>query len=175
MLIEKEESAWGLEQELADYFGTYVKKHISDSDMLNEMQEYPPPANLKDLVPVLDPYMKKTLTEEGKGLVKDQDGDLATIQNRMLEIMGPLGAAWASLELHKCGEADLDIENVADQVKKAAILVGHAMNKVSWFRRLHVLGQPPNSRAIIRLRFTSLYNDPATFCEPNPRIGAAVG
>ena len=66
---------------------------------------------------------------------------MAVIQGKILEIMGPLGAAWASLEVNKIGDTEsFDPENVAEQVKKACILVGHAMNKVSWFRRLHILG-----------------------------------
>jgi hypothetical protein len=44
-----------------------------------EMEEYPPPRNLSDIVPKLDKFMVKALQDEGKGSAKDIDSDWATI------------------------------------------------------------------------------------------------
>ena len=36
---------------------------------------------------------------------------------------------------------DLDPHQLGDQLQKATILLGHAMNKISWYRRLHILSR----------------------------------
>ena len=66
------------------------KTHISDSDMANDMINFPPPKNL-DCVPVLDAWMKKALTDEGKNTAREQDSELHTIQKKFFNVMSPRG------------------------------------------------------------------------------------
>ena len=73
-------------------------------------------------------------------LTVDHDNDLTLIQKKIQDVMGPLGAAWGSLELYRSGKStNLEGNALTDQLQKSIILLGHAMQKVSWFRRLHVL------------------------------------
>ena len=71
----------------------------------------------------------------------------------ILQCDEPTGVAWASLELHRANqekkneEEDQEnptdvipgIDDICEQHQKAVILVGHGINRVSWFRRVHVL------------------------------------
>ena len=97
---------------MADFFKTYVLEHIPDADIAAEMEDYPTPTNLKEPVPILDDYMKKVLVDQKPNLVKDQDADLAIIQQRILDAKGPLGAAWASLQFHQNGETPMVLEDL---------------------------------------------------------------
>jgi hypothetical protein len=150
---EKEENDWEIPAELAEFFQYYCKTHIADADMATDMENFPPPKNLDSVVPVLDPWMKKALTDEGKNTAREQDTELHTIQKKFLNVMGPLGVAWASLELHRANQEKQNeehednqnvdvipnISDICEQLQKAVILVGHGINRVSWFRRVHVL------------------------------------
>ena len=52
-----EQFEWELPEELFEYFQTYVRTHVADEDMRAEMEEYPPPSNAVNIVPILDPFM----------------------------------------------------------------------------------------------------------------------
>ena len=55
--------------------------------------------------------------------------------------MGPLGVACASPELFLNGETeDFNPDLFVGQLQKAVMLVGHAVQITSWYRRLHSLG-----------------------------------
>ena len=137
---EEDMSAWEIPKFMAEYITKYAKEHVSDTDMAAWVEEYPPPSNLK-MVPELDAAIKRSLREDGKGAVVDADDDLARIQSKIQDVLGPLGVAWAQLHQHIHGTfPQLDGKGLLDQLQKAATLVAHSMQKVSWYRRIHVLG-----------------------------------
>ena len=114
---EKEENDWEIPGDLADFFQFYCKSHITDSDMAAEMLHFPPPKNV-ECVPVLDAWMRKALTDEGKNTAREQDCELQTIQKKIFNVMGPLGVAWASLELHRADKENnpVDIDDICEQL-----------------------------------------------------------
>ena len=117
---EEDEDKWDLPEELANFFGEYTRKHYAEKDMKNFMKCYPCPSNIS-CVPQLDDSAKKSL--------KDIN-------------MGPLGAAWGTLKLWKAGEltiTEAHIQGLVDQLQKSVVLVGHSMQKASWYRRVNVL------------------------------------
>ena len=139
IVSEAEKFNWELPEELAEFFIHYCKTHVSESDVKLELEEFPAPSNVS-CVPSMDATFKSTLKKEGANAAIDGDEDLSTIQKKIQDIMGPLGVAWASVELFRNGEcSDLNEHILADQLQKATLLVGHAIQKVSWFRRLHSL------------------------------------
>ena len=138
---EEDEDKWVLPDELAAFFSEYTKKHYSDKDMKNFMKVYPAPSNI-NCVPQLDDSAKKSLKDKNLSQTAELDEEFATIQEKIQDVMGPLGAAWAVLKLWRAGELVLteeDIQSMVDQLQKSAVLVGHAMQKVSWYRRVNVL------------------------------------
>ena len=57
---------------------------------------YPPPSNLS-LIPKMDASTKAKLRGDQKAGVVDADNDLATIQGKVQDVVGPLGVVWAQL------------------------------------------------------------------------------
>ena len=132
-------SAWEIPKFMADYLARYAKEHVPDSDVALWVEDYPPPSNLK-MVPELDASVKRSLRDDGKSAVVDADDDLVHIQTKIQEVLGPLGVAWAQLHQHIHGTfPELDGKSLLDQLQKSATLVAHCIQKVSWYRRIHVL------------------------------------
>ena len=44
--------------------------------------------------------MRRALKEEGKTPVIDADDDMLLIQRKIQDVLGPLGVAWAQMELY---------------------------------------------------------------------------
>ena len=150
IVTEEEEMSWELDPQLSEFFQRYCKTHIPESDIKEKMKDYPLPTNV-DFVPKLDQYMIDTLKDEKHGLAVDQDADLKTIQQFIQGVMGPFGVAWYTVEMARIGTMELDLETLGDQMQKAAILLGHAMQKVSWFRRVNVLSRLSKNSDATRL------------------------
>ena len=138
---EKDKFSWDLPKGLAEFFLKYTREHRSDNEMDAWMEDYPVPSNI-ECVPALDDSIKSVLRGDNKNSTIDADGDLKTIQEKISEVLGPLGCAWASYELYMAPNSGVgapDPTAMHDQLQKSIILLAHALQKVSWFRRLHVL------------------------------------
>ena len=138
---DKDKFGWELPKGLAEFFLKYTREHRTDNEMDAWVEDYPVPSNV-DCVPALDDAIKGVLRGDGKNATIDADGDLRTIQEKITEILGPLGCAWATYELYMAPNSGVgapDPTAMHDQLQKAIILLAHAVQKVSWFRRLHVL------------------------------------
>ena len=138
---EEDKGKWILPEDLAAYFASNTKRHTTDKDMLAFMHEYPTPSNV-DCVPRLDESAKRSLKDKNLNPVIDIDEDFTSLQKKVQDIMGPLGAAWGILRLWKTGQCLINEEtekSLVDQIDKAVILTAHTMQRISWHRRVHVL------------------------------------
>ena len=86
--IEADENKWELPEKLAEFFAKYTRKHYTDSDLNAFMENYPSPTNV-DCVPHLDNAVKKRLQKEGKNSAVDHDNDLALVQKKIQDVLGP--------------------------------------------------------------------------------------
>ena len=137
---EKDQHKWQLPEELATFVTKYTKEHCPDSDIQAWIENYPPPSNIQG-APVLDCTLRKALKDDGKSSVIDADDDFLQIQRKIQEVLGPLGVAWAQLEMCVSGQSKdpIDAVELADRLQKSVVLIAHVIQKVSWFRRVHVL------------------------------------
>ena len=130
---EEDEGKWALPEELAEFFAGYTKKQYTDKYMKKFMSLYPAPSNLNCL-PRLDESAKKLLKDKNLHQASELDDEFATIQDKIQDVMGPLGAAWGVMKLCKAKELALTekyVEDLVDQLQKAVIMVGNSMQKVS--------------------------------------------
>ena len=137
---EKDQGAWELPAKLVTFLEKYARSHVPDSDVSAWMEDYPPPANV-NLIPDLDQAVRRALKEEGKNATVDADDDFSQIQKKIQDVMGPLGVAWFSLHNFNKGLfPEMDNTCLLDQLRKSLILVAHAIQRISYYRRVHVLG-----------------------------------
>ena len=120
-------------RQIAAFYNQYATLHVPDSNMRKEMEEYPAPSNLVQ-VQRLDQWAIDELKKSGKNALIDADKDFMTIRG----VWGPLGAMLQSLEMHRNGEnpEELDSDTFSDQLQNSIILLAHAFEKVTWFRRV---------------------------------------
>ena len=135
---EEELHDWALPEDLAKFYSKYCRTHITDQDMKERMREFPVPTNVEG-PPHLDDYMKRTLATSKQTIAMDDDW--SAVQDHVQRVMGPLGVAWSSLETVRAGGsvAEMNADTLGDQLQKAVVLLGHAFQKISWFRRIHCL------------------------------------
>ena len=81
------------------------------------------------------------MTESQAGAVKSQDEDLQEVQEILERVMGPLGVAFTTLELFNNEAPDVEFDPflMGQQIQKAVQLVGQAVEKLSYQRRLRIL------------------------------------
>ena len=139
IIKEEDEGKWTLPESLADHFISHTKTHIADKDMRKNMIPYALPTNI-DCIPTMDNTFKSLLRKEKAGPAIEVDGDWEVVQRKVQDVMGPLGKVWENCKRYERGELDtLDITEACDRLDMAVLCLGHAVQKISWFRRIHSL------------------------------------
>ena len=139
LIREEDEGKWALPESLAAHFVTYTKTHINDQDMKKNMKLYALPTNI-DCVPTMDNTFKGLLRKEKAASAIDVDGDWEVVQKKVQDVMGPLGMIWEDCKRYEREETEeLDMTGLYDRLDMAVLSLGHAMQKISWFRRVHSL------------------------------------
>ena len=139
---KKDQNSWRLPSELAHYFNKHSRVFIDEADLQEQVKEtLPVPSNIRE-VPKIDAFIQATWDSQGKTFMADKDKDLARIQNRIRDVMGPWANVWSSIESYRSGEIEdehLDIDVVADSLQKSVLLLAQASNSVTYQRRMEAL------------------------------------
>ena len=140
-LIVQDESRWQASEELSAFLGT-TRKPLSKFDHRQMIKEYPRPNVDAAFTPRLDSYLPGLM-----GGLTGPDAELREVQDKILDIMGPLGTAHDNL-IEK-----LDAQTSAIQFSKEEVtglmaiiqrsiqLAGHASATISQKRRVAVLSK----------------------------------
>ena len=105
---------------------------------LDEFMSTATPSNLKEATK-LDPFMKTLLEKKGLNKTASMDDEQQKIHEKLFKVMGPLSAAWWAVQEVVNGEKDPDPAEVLKHLNDSIILLGQAINKVGYERRLSVL------------------------------------
>ena len=150
---EEDEGKWTLHDSLAAHFVHHTKTHITDVDMKRNMKPYSLPTNV-DCVPSMDNTFRTLLKKEKATTAIDTDGDWETVQRKILDVMGPLGKVWVDCKRYERGEYDdIDMTEQCDRLDMAVLSLAHAIQKVTWFRRIHslsALGTHKNAKETLK-------------------------
>ena len=88
----------------------------------------------------MDNTFKGLLRKEKAASAIDVDGDWEVVQRKVQDVMGPLGMVWEDCKRYEREETEmLDMTELCDRLDMAVLSLGHAMQKISWFRRVHSL------------------------------------
>ena len=139
LVRESDKFKWEIPQPLADHFLEHTRKHITDADMKLNLESLPVPSNVHG-VPSMDANFKNILKKEGKNAAVDVDADWEVAQQRVQDVFGPLGKAWTTCALYKKEDLEeIDVYEIHDLIEMATLALAHAMQKMTWFRRVHAL------------------------------------
>ena len=116
---KKERHMWALPVQLADYFNDLTREFFEDDDLRdgdgNPIKEvHPVPENIQK-VPRLDNFIEQMWQKDSKKFLTENDHDVARIQERIRDVMGPLSKVWLTLEeVKKDVNYQVDIEEMAE-------------------------------------------------------------
>ena len=95
------DSTWDLPDDLAEYVNDKISTHMKDSDLQEAiLLENPIPSNVWKCKK-LDSSFKELLEEQSKKPIVLAEDCLSTIEQKILNVFGPLSRMWASLEEEK--------------------------------------------------------------------------
>ena len=69
-----------------------------------------------------------------------QDNENQKIHERLFQAMGPLVSAWSTMQEVVNEDKEIEPEIVLDGLNDAIVLLGQVINKVTYERRLSILG-----------------------------------
>ena len=147
---QADQHKWSMDTILADHFMEHTRLHLSDADMKVNLEEFPPPDNINAVLH-MGTSVKNLLKKEGKNAVVDQDQDWSAVQSRLQDVMGPLGAAWSQcvrLRQKKAEDHEVDIRALGDSLQLSALTLAQAIQKISWYRRVHALSALGNIKNV---------------------------
>ena len=104
-LDSSNEMSWELKQELVDYIHKYMKVHVSDKEIKDNVLYDPVPSNIRE-VPQLDNYMKTILSDNSKFTTLKWEKTLKTIQDKVISVFGPLTKLWLLIDSEKENNQD---------------------------------------------------------------------
>ena len=151
---QEDENKWTMNNVLAVHFSAHTRIHIPETDMKTNLEEFPVPSNI-DNVLRLDNTFRSLLKKEPRGAcVIDMDSDWETVQQKVQDVMGPLGVAWSQCALFKKGDlAELDGFQLAEILELSVLSLAHVVQKINWYRRVHclsALGPVKNARDTLK-------------------------
>ena len=152
---------WDIDENLAEFYKASVKSHMSNEHIKEAiLTGNPVPSNLIK-TPKLDTTILTTMltnTENKEGTrAKGRDKVLSEIADTNLNVMGPLGQLWETIEEHvldleEKAETQADVEGeletftgIRDLLRDAVTCVGQTANKISYHRRTWALAALPNA------------------------------
>ena len=98
IITKKEEYKWSLPQDMASYANDNSEKYIPEKDVKEAILiKTPRPENL-DPVKKLDDYLQEPLKQKKRPQDIAMDITLEKVQNKVLDIMGPLSKLWLMVE-----------------------------------------------------------------------------
>ena len=133
---------WNLPDNLAKYaneqFSLYTPEKVLQESIMNKnpiQRNVHPPKNMDD-------FMRDLLLEKKNHFEITSDTNLVKLQQRLLDVMGPLSKIWATVESAKNSQDEQVEVSLGDMLRyldQTAVLLGQAYNNTSYTRRFNVL------------------------------------
>ena len=148
---KKERHMWALPVQLADYFNDLTREFFEDDDLRdgdgNPIKEvHPVPENIQK-VPRLDNFIEQMWQKDSKKFLTENDHDVARIQERIRDVMGPLSKVWLTLEeVKKDVNYQVNIEEMAELTQQSVLLLAQASNSATYKRRVDAMKNVHGSR-----------------------------
>ena len=137
-LADEKQYDYELPDEMANYLNKYMDKYVPDKDLKDSvMTENPVPSNVNK-PKKLDGYFKEILNENHKrNQLKIHDA-LEKIQDKVVQVMGPLARVWYAVEATTDDSQPLSAEELSRSIEQSVLILGQAFNSVTYYRRLNV-------------------------------------
>ena len=127
---------------MASYANDNSEKYIPEKDCKEAtLIKTPRPENL-DLLKSLDGYMQELLKEKKRPQDIAIDNTLEKVQDKVLDIIGPLSKLWIMVEQVNSGSGSnsiVEMDTALELLEKKVLLIGQCNNAITYERRKNVL------------------------------------
>ena len=144
IITEEEEYKWSLPQDMASYANDNSEKYIPEKDVKEAILiKTPRPENL-DPPKKLDDYLQELLKQKKRSQDIVIDNTLEKVQDKVLNIVGPLLKLWVMVEQVNSGSASgssstVEMDTVLELLEKTVLLIGQCSNTITYERRKNAL------------------------------------
>ena len=133
---------WSLNSGQDDYVRKYFSQWLGDPAVKDAILDSNPRPKMGPQALNLDNDILDLLPHGAQAPTKQTDFSLKRIQNKILDIMGPLGKLWATLEqAQESDDMECDLEALLTLVQQAVLMTGQTNVLVNHNRRLIVLSR----------------------------------
>ena len=157
MVSEEDQYKYSLPLDTAHYANVNFDTYIKETDLIKVVLiKNPVPENI-NLVKTLDDFVKGILKDKKKQKDVDFDIVLEKAQGRNRSVMGPLLKIWTAVESARLSQKDsveVDLKEIQEFVEQTVLLLGQALNSISYYRIFDMLlaltNSPPQSKQMLR-------------------------
>ena len=142
VVTSDEHYVWSLPSDMSEYIKKKFSTYISETDIKNCIlyqnpvpENIPTPANL-------DGYIKQLLEERRKMSVISEDKNVAKIQQKITDVLGPLSRVWLVFQealRSNDGVCDIPMEDLNELIEQSITLLGVVNTNLTYQRRVNVL------------------------------------
>ena len=157
MVSEEDQYKYSLPLDTVHYANVNFDTYIKETDLIKVVLiKNPVPENI-NLVKTLDDFVKCILKDKKKQKDVDFDNVLEKAQGRNRSVMGPLLKIWTAVESARLSQKDsveVDLKEIQEFVEQTVLLLGQALNSISYYRIFDMLlaltNSPPQSKQMLR-------------------------
>ena len=157
MVSEEDQYKYSLPLDTAHYANVNFDTYIKETDLIKVVLiKNPVPENI-NLVKTLDDFVKGILKDKKKQKDVDFDNVLEKAQGRNRSVMGPLLKIWTAVESARLSQKDsveVDLKEIQEFVEQTVLLLGQALNSISYYRIFGMLlaltNSPPQSKQMLK-------------------------
>ena len=157
------------------YVIEHFEKYIKESDLQETMLDDNPVPEKIGGPKTIDDYLKEMLLEANKSRELEQDRTLEKIQQKVLNIMGPLSKLWVVMDEVKCSgkSGRMSLEDLSTAIEQTVVLVGQCSQSITYQQRHNVLTSllqdPRKSTSILREESDSLFEKSNKYLTQNSK------
>ena len=144
IITKEEEYKWSLPQDMASYANDNSEKYIPEKDVKEAILiKIPRPENL-DPAKKLDDYLQELLKQKKRPQDIAIDNTLEKVQDKVLDMMGPLSKPWVIVEQVNSSSASgssstVEMDTALELLEKTVLFIGQCNNTFTYERKKNVL------------------------------------
>ena len=142
VVSEDKVNDWEIPDDMLDYIKKHFNVYIKNADIQSNILNWNPVPNNMAGPATLDNYLRGLLEEQNKLACINEDKKDFKLQQKIINVMGPLGKLWLVLQnalLTNEEQVQVSMEDLNQLTEQSILLLGQVHNTVTHNRRINVL------------------------------------
>lgn len=159
-VADSDKQSWHFSSDQGEFVGKFFTEYIGETSVKESvLKQNPRPSHESLVAPILDDDILELLPSMAKSPATYVDGSFRKIQNKLLDVMGPLGKVWRKVEAMKSADKkSYNAKSIMTLLEQAILMVGQTNVLINHNRRYNVLSRflrnPKTAKEILRTNET---------------------